>query len=159
MGGCFSHAPWWELGPQPRHVPWLGIKSATFWFAGQRSIHWSTPARAFLFIFICQGTPFKNLEGWSGDTSSLFLTDSYCPCWGHTLTPVSRKSGRWWAAQQENAEEESYNSQKLGLYQRQHNRCLFTMEPSFHHLRSGLVVYLVSLVVSVQGNQWEGLAT
>ena len=21
MGGCLSHAPYWGLGPQPRHVP------------------------------------------------------------------------------------------------------------------------------------------
>ena len=33
-------------GPQPRHAPWLGIKPATLWFAGQRLIRWATPARA-----------------------------------------------------------------------------------------------------------------
>ena len=39
--------------PQPRHMPWLGIKPATLWFTGQRSIHWATPARAiFSFRFI-----------------------------------------------------------------------------------------------------------
>ena len=31
---------------QPRHVPWLGIELATVWFAGWRSGHWATPARA-----------------------------------------------------------------------------------------------------------------
>ena len=31
---------------QPRHVPWLGIQLATFWFTGRHSIHWATPARA-----------------------------------------------------------------------------------------------------------------
>ena len=30
-----SHAPNWGPGLQPRHVPWLGIKPVTFWFAGQ----------------------------------------------------------------------------------------------------------------------------
>ena len=30
--GCLSHAPYWGPGPQPRHVPSLGIKLATFWF-------------------------------------------------------------------------------------------------------------------------------
>ena len=33
-------------GRQPRHVHWLGIELTTFWFAGQHSIHWATPARA-----------------------------------------------------------------------------------------------------------------
>ena len=44
--GCVSCAPNQGPGPQPRHVPWLGIKPATFWFTGQRSIHWATRARA-----------------------------------------------------------------------------------------------------------------
>ena len=46
MCGCRSHTPYWGPGPQPRHVPWLEIKLATLWFAGQSSIHWATPARA-----------------------------------------------------------------------------------------------------------------
>ena len=38
-------------GPQPRHAPWLGIKVATFRFAGLCSVHWPTPARAdFTFL-------------------------------------------------------------------------------------------------------------
>ena len=37
--------PHWGPGPQPRHVPWLGIKPVTFWFAGPHSVHWATPAR------------------------------------------------------------------------------------------------------------------
>ena len=41
-----SYVPYWGLGTQPRHVPWLGVKPATLWFAGQHSIHWATPARA-----------------------------------------------------------------------------------------------------------------
>ena len=44
MCDCLSRVPHWEPGPQPRHVPWLGIKSATLWFAGRHSIHWATPA-------------------------------------------------------------------------------------------------------------------
>ena len=39
-----SHTPYWRPGPQPRHVPWLGIELANFWFAGQHSIHWAPPA-------------------------------------------------------------------------------------------------------------------
>ena len=36
-----------DLGPglQPRHVTWQRIELATFWFAGQCSIHWATQAR------------------------------------------------------------------------------------------------------------------
>ena len=33
-------------GPQPRHVPWLGIESVTLWFTVWHSIHGTTPARA-----------------------------------------------------------------------------------------------------------------
>ena len=48
---CFSHAPYWGPGPQPRQVPWLGTEPVTIWFAGPHSIHWATPARAILEIF------------------------------------------------------------------------------------------------------------
>ena len=33
MCGCLSCGPHWGPGLHPRHVPWLGIKLATFWFA------------------------------------------------------------------------------------------------------------------------------
>ena len=52
MCGCLSHAPSWRPGPQPRHVPWLRIKPATFWFAVKHSIHWATRARACTGILI-----------------------------------------------------------------------------------------------------------
>ena len=47
-------------GPQPRHVPWLGIKPATLWFTVQRSIHWATPAR---------GPPLSYQTDLKGDNS------------------------------------------------------------------------------------------
>ena len=50
MCGCFSHAPDWGPGPQPRHVPWLGNEPVSLWFAGWCSVHWATPARASLLI-------------------------------------------------------------------------------------------------------------
>ena len=31
--GCLSCGPRWGPGPQPRHVPWLGIERKTLWFA------------------------------------------------------------------------------------------------------------------------------
>ena len=46
MCGCLSHTFHWGPGPQPRHVPWLGIEPVTLWFADWHSIHWATPARA-----------------------------------------------------------------------------------------------------------------
>ena len=49
--GYLSCAPYWGHGPQPRHMPWLGIKPVALWFTGQHSIHWATPARAKVFIF------------------------------------------------------------------------------------------------------------
>ena len=48
MCGCLSLATYWGPGPQPRHVPRLGIEPATPQFAGQHSTHWATAARAFL---------------------------------------------------------------------------------------------------------------
>ena len=50
--------PNWGPGPQPRHVPWLGIELATFWFTGRCSIHLATPARAKCIIFIYQYRTF-----------------------------------------------------------------------------------------------------
>ena len=38
-------------GPQPRHVPRLGIEPATLWFTGQHSIHSATPATATTVFF------------------------------------------------------------------------------------------------------------
>ena len=49
---CLSHAPNWRPGLQPRHVPWLGIKQAISQFAGWHSIHWATPPRALLPLFV-----------------------------------------------------------------------------------------------------------
>ena len=46
--GDLAHNP--GMCPQPRHVPWLGIKLATLWLAGQHSIHWATPARGHFYI-------------------------------------------------------------------------------------------------------------
>ena len=35
MCGCLSSAPYWGPGPQPRHVPRLGVEPATLgWQAG-----------------------------------------------------------------------------------------------------------------------------
>ena len=46
-----SHVPPdWGSGPQPRHVPKLGIEPLTPGFAGTHPIHWTTTARAALLI-------------------------------------------------------------------------------------------------------------
>ena len=45
VSGCLSCAPHWGPGLQPRSVTGPGIQPATFWFAGQCSVHWATPAR------------------------------------------------------------------------------------------------------------------
>ena len=47
MCGCLSCGP----GLQPRHVPWLGIKLVTLWFADQHWIYWATPDRSYSFKF------------------------------------------------------------------------------------------------------------
>ena len=46
MCGCLSRIPHQGPGPQPSHVPWLGVELATLWFTGWCSIQWATPARA-----------------------------------------------------------------------------------------------------------------
>ena len=60
--------PHWEPGPQPRNVPWLGIKPVTLWFAGWRSIHWAIPVRAVssfmiraFYVLFKKGLPFQRL--------------------------------------------------------------------------------------------------
>ena len=49
--GCLLHAPIWGAGTLPTCGPRLGIQAGTFQFAGQHSIHWTTPARAGFIIF------------------------------------------------------------------------------------------------------------
>ena len=43
-------APNWGPGLQPRHVPWLGIEPAAFWFKGRHSIQ-SHTAQGYFCIF------------------------------------------------------------------------------------------------------------
>ena len=52
MCGCLNEPPTRDLAPQPRHVPWLGIKLVTLWFIGLCSIHWATAAWAALKILM-----------------------------------------------------------------------------------------------------------
>ena len=61
--GCLSHAHNWGPGPQPRHVPWLGIELATFWFT-ESALNQSTephqPRQSImftLFFSIILGSP------------------------------------------------------------------------------------------------------
>ena len=54
MCGCPSRTPSWRSGPQPRHVPRLGIKLVSLWFVVRCSIHRATPARAEINLcFMC----------------------------------------------------------------------------------------------------------
>ena len=47
-----SYSPHWGLGPQPRHVPWLGIEQVTLWFRSWSSIPGATPAGLVLLDFL-----------------------------------------------------------------------------------------------------------
>ena len=51
--GCFSHAPYWGSGLQPRHVPWSGIESVTLWFTvpHAQSTELHQPGLFFNFYF------------------------------------------------------------------------------------------------------------
>ena len=44
---CLWHTPSQGPGPQPSHVPWLGIQPVTFWFAGQPT----EPHQRLIFLF------------------------------------------------------------------------------------------------------------
>ena len=66
-------APYWGPGPQPRHVPWLGIEPATLWFSGQHSIHWAAPARAGFMALIRFSKGFVTL-------TRIRTTESTSPC-------------------------------------------------------------------------------
>ena len=87
--------PYWGPGPQPRHVPWLGIELVTLWFSGQNSIHWATPARALLkFIFF----PFasrthKNTK----HINSFFFFFQSCTIWflSHILYVQQYPCSNW----------------------------------------------------------------
>ena len=57
MCGCLSHAPNWAPGPQPRHVPWLGIEPATLWFTGRHSIHWAGQYASLRWIDLAKSYP------------------------------------------------------------------------------------------------------
>ena len=50
VASCMPHT--WEPGPKPRHMPQLGIEPAILWFTGQWSIHWATPARANISVWL-----------------------------------------------------------------------------------------------------------
>ena len=63
--GCLLCTSYWGPGPQPRHVPWVGIEPVTLWFTEWQSIHWATPARA--------GKPFLTLPTPPDHTQSSFL--------------------------------------------------------------------------------------
>ena len=56
------HTPNWGPGPQPRHMPWLGVKPLTFHFAGWCSIPWATPARACHLCFTIPQGPWSHIN-------------------------------------------------------------------------------------------------
>ena len=48
-----SHmSPNWQLNPQPRHVPSLGIEPAIFWFIGQCSNQLSCTSQSLIYIYV-----------------------------------------------------------------------------------------------------------
>ena len=63
--GCLLHSPNQGPGPQPRHVPWPGIK-LTFRCVGWCPTHWATPVRAALLLTTKGWEPYKYpwVEDW-----------------------------------------------------------------------------------------------
>ena len=95
LTGCLSHTPNQGPGPQLRHVPWLGIKPPTLWFAGQRSIHWATPVRVracyflstylgqtcFQVLFIYKISVTLNVTTWGRHPSALHWWADWSAAW------------------------------------------------------------------------------
>ena len=53
MCGYLSCVPHWGPGPQPGHVPWLGIELATLWFAAHvQSTELHQPGPYLFFIVV-----------------------------------------------------------------------------------------------------------
>ena len=101
VSGCPKCTLYWGPGPQPRHVPWLGIKPVTLWFAGWHSIHWATPARLKLFIsfrlVIFKDFIYPFLERREGREKERETSVCHClscaPCWVYSLlNPLSYTS-------------------------------------------------------------------
>ena len=68
-------------GPQPRHVPWLGIQPVTLWLSGCHSIHWATPARSYPFFIIMNSIKFPDIENWD---KTYLVTLYYFNIYPHT---------------------------------------------------------------------------
>ena len=66
MCDCLLHTRYWEPGPQPRHGPWLGIQPMLLWLTGWHSIHWATPARVRIYIFVNSQDIDHNLNHGTG---------------------------------------------------------------------------------------------
>ena len=84
MCGCISRALYWGPGPQPRHVLWLGIKQATFWFKGQHSIHWATPARACC-VCVCMCMCMCAISLQSSGKHNTFSSHPFWTWWTPTM--------------------------------------------------------------------------
>ena len=51
MCGCLLWALYWEPGPQPRHVPWLGIELVTLWLTAHAQSTELHQTRLFSYSF------------------------------------------------------------------------------------------------------------
>ena len=75
---CLLHGPNWGPGPQPRHVPWLGIEPAAFQFTGWHSICWATPARALAVLSLTLQTHHALSHLCTKFLASFYSTSSLC---------------------------------------------------------------------------------
>ena len=70
-------------GPQPRHVLWLVSKLVILWFIGQRSVHWATPTRAELYIFLKATLLICHVFFWSPSSSCFLNSFNHLPPFSH----------------------------------------------------------------------------
>ena len=92
MGGCLSRVPTWGPGPQPRHVPWLGIEPATLVFTGQQSINWATPVRAeSRREGQREGEKHQLVASCISPTRGLAYNPGLCPDWELNQWPFGRR--------------------------------------------------------------------
>ena len=145
--------PNWGPGPQPRHVPWLGIKLATFLFAGQRSVHWATPARATpTFLIPPTQTTYRRISPAQAGFSSFALLYQ-CSAW-HLVLETSIMP------QNQNVESQTLFAFLSHVHIQTQNKTNLIVsqyslsQPSILLYRSPEVIFVTSLSLTFTGNFW-----
>ena len=99
MCGYLSSGPYWGPGPQPRHVPWLGIEPLPF--GSQSSAQSTEPHQPGLFVcfflrtYTCTVSAPQKKECHEGCRRNVSSTVSLGINW---FSPKLGSSAIWWTA-------------------------------------------------------------